>query len=179
VATGGRVAAGGRPIIGKALSLPPDVMGIVTDPAPMHAVQEKAAQIVGDALWDGLAKQWNPRSCRVLADAANEIDRERSALHQFVGRALANIVVPRPVSAAKKFAHAFIESMTAKVPLPIDALLVKYALGLRLTGVALCAVRLADPISCACLHDLFLSKAKELTKNNLAAHAHDWVAAVA
>jgi hypothetical protein len=158
--------------------LPPAIVEIVTDPAPMQAVREQAAEIVGDALWDRLATQWNPRSCRVLADAANEIDRERSALHQLVGRALADIVVPRPRGMAKKFAHTFIESMTAKMPLPIDALLVKYALGLRLTGVALCVSQLKDPASCACLHDLLLPKAKDLTKSNLAAYAHDWLAAV-
>ncbi|GIL28208.1 hypothetical protein [Actinocatenispora comari] len=168
----------GWPRSGKALSLPPELVEIATDPAPMRAVREKAAEIVGDALWDSLAKRWSPRSCQTLAWAANRIDRERTALHQFVGRVLAGIVVPRPVGTAKKFVRAFIESMTAKMPLPIDALLVKYALGLRLTGVALCAARLADVTDCACLRDLFLSKAKELTKNGLAAEAQHWAATV-
>lgn len=57
--------------------------------------------------------------------------------------------------------------------------LTKYALGLRLTGIALCAVRSINALDCACLHDLFLSQSKELTKDRLVVAAHDWVATVA
>lgn len=92
-----------------------------------------------------------------------------------MGRALADLVVPRPESAAEVFCHKFISKFGARTSLPFDPYLLRVVLGLRLTGIALCAVQLRDIADCACLRDLVRGEAKDASSTEVTSQAHSWL----
>lgn len=146
---------------------------------PLPTVRGKAAELVSDRLWGGLTASWDAGSCREIAKAARAIERIKEKVHEEIGNVVADLAVPRVQDLPSRFCRAFITEFVEKIPLvPLDTKLDACALGLRLTGVAQCALRMRNLVDCACFHDLFLAKAKEVTSAEVAGTAQTWLSQV-
>lgn len=166
------VRRGGDRFVGPVTDFAADV---VASGQPLVVASGRIGDLAGAACWDALVRDWKPGSCRTLANAARRIDAFRGRLHEVVGETVAGLVVPARVDAGDRFCHAFIARTVGKVGLPFDAKLASCALGLRLAGIALCAVRFRDIGECACLKDLFVDQAREITSAAVSSKAEDWL----
>lgn len=131
--------------------------------------------LAGEPTWRDVVTGWDPVACAELARAARAVLRLRRRVHREFGRLVADAAVPGPVGPAGRFCHQFLATFASRVGLPIDVYLIKAALGLRLAGIALCAVQLRDMIGCVCLRDLAGGEARALTPADVSAEADSWI----
>jgi hypothetical protein len=134
-------------------------------------VAERAAGYVCEETWNQLLRSRRRRTCRALAEAANDLLRGRQKIHGFVG-----FLAGRGIRflGGSDAVQAFAQELVAAIPLPTDAKFVAAARGLQVTGVLLCVMNDRDLTRCECFIDLALNETKAQVKKILITAMGDW-----
>ena len=134
-------------------------------------VAERAAGYVCEETWNQLLRARRKRTCRALAEAANDLLRGSQKIHRFLGFLAARGIRFLGGSDA---VQAFVQELVAAIPLPTDAKFVAAARGLQVTGVLLCVMNDRDLRRCECFIDLALNETKAQVKKILIMAMGDW-----
>jgi hypothetical protein len=167
----------------------------------LDATEAVVADLVTQATWGRLTKNWSGGRCLLIAQMARQILEGKAKLHwiqgELVGRAvewalrwtIAQELVQGLINSLPKrlgdsvenaldylmatsIVRVFTRELVSKLPSPIDHPLIVAARSLQIVGIARCVALGTDVVNCACFRDLVNIEGKEFI-SDLIVHAED------
>ncbi|MGL5823550.1 MAG: hypothetical protein ACRCYU_01615 [Nocardioides sp.] len=164
--TTGNLTPAQRDIVEVAAAFTADV---IVDGWP-EAVADRANKYVTEPTWRR-AFRGSGRRCRLLADLARAVLRQKEVLHDIVGSAAGQVARWLQLGL---FAQQLAAELTKKIPLPPDTQFIAVARGVQITGILVCVADGTDLTRCQCFIDLALAETKTRVRELMIAATEDW-----